>query len=90
MLTSIGLEPLIFFLVHAHRLQYRIRNYSRCSDDDFGIDQFLVELGVLTLFVRCSNQSMSLVFQPFPNTKLVLGGPKKFRNLFGMLAALVS
>ena len=47
---------------------------SRCSDDNFSIYQLFVERRVLTLLVGCGDQGMALVLEPFPDTKLVLGG----------------
>lgn len=60
----------------------------RSGDDDFGINQFLVELGVLALLVRGSHQGVSLIFKPLSNTQLVLSGSEKAWLVFGMLMAL--
>lgn len=46
---------------------------SRGCDDDFSIDQFLIELGVLTLLIGGSDQSVALILEPFPDSKLILG-----------------
>lgn len=48
--------------------------YSRRRNDDLSIHQLFVELGVLAFFVRCSDQGMTLLFKPFSDTELVLGG----------------
>lgn len=45
----------------------------RRGDDDLSVDQLLVELGVLALLVRGGDESVSLILEPFANTKLVLG-----------------
>jgi hypothetical protein len=44
----------------------------RCSDDDFGVYELPVERGVLALLVGSSNESVSLILEPFANTELVL------------------
>lgn len=48
--------------------------HSRCRDDDFSIDQFLIELGVLTLLVGGGDQGVALILEPFSETEFVLGG----------------
>jgi hypothetical protein len=49
----------------------------RCGDDDFGVNEVLVELGVLTLLVGGSDELVALLLDPLPQTKLVLGGTEK-------------
>lgn len=53
----------------------------RSGNDDFGIDEFLVKLGVLTLLVRGGDESVALVLEPFADAELVLSGSEKLRNL---------
>lgn len=80
---SVGLVFLTVFFINV------IEEHLRRGDDNFGVDQFLVEFGVLTLFVGCCDQSMTLILQPLPDTKLVLGCTEELWYLFGVLAALV-
>lgn len=61
---------------------------SRSSDDDFGIDKLLVELGALSILVGGSDQGVALIFEPLPQTQFILGGSQKTGLLFGVLAAL--
>ena len=49
----------------------------RGSDDDFGVDEFLVKLGVLALLVGGGDKSVTLVLKPFANTELVLSGTEQ-------------
>jgi len=52
----------------------RFRNFNvRCGDDDFGIDELLVELAVLALLVGGGDESVSLVLNPLAQPELVLG-----------------
>jgi hypothetical protein len=44
----------------------------RCGDDNLSIYELLVEFRVLALLVRGGNESVSLVLEPFADTKLVL------------------
>lgn len=48
----------------------------RSGYDDFSIDQFLVEGGVLALLIRSRHQGVTLVLEPFANTEFVLSGPE--------------
>lgn len=50
---------------------------ARCGDDDFRVNEVLVELRVLTLLVGGSDELMALILDPLPQTKLVLGGTEK-------------
>lgn len=43
----------------------------RC-DDNLGIYELLVELGVLAFLVRRRYESVSLVFEPFSDAQLIL------------------
>jgi hypothetical protein len=52
--------------------QLGIRDIRR-SDDDFGIDQLLVESGVLAVLIRRRDQRVTLVLEPFADAELVLG-----------------
>jgi hypothetical protein len=49
----------------------------RCGNDDFGVNEVLVELGVLTLLVGGGDELVALLLDPLPQTKLVLGGTEK-------------
>lgn len=60
----------------------------RCGDNDLGINQVLVESGVLAVLVRGRHQFMTLLLNPFPDPQLILGRPEELRNLFGVLVAL--
>ena len=62
--------------------------YSRCGDDDLGINQLLIEFGVLPVLVRGGHKGVALVLQPFSNAKLVLRGTEQTWLLFSMLMAL--
>lgn len=46
----------------------------RSGDDDFGINEFLVKLGVLALLVRGGDQSVTLILEPLSDAEFVLGG----------------
>ncbi len=45
----------------------------RGGDDDFGIDELLIELAVLAFLIGSGHEGVSLVLEPFPDAKLVLG-----------------
>ena len=62
--------------------------HSRCRDDDFSIDQFLIELGVLALLVGGGDQGVALILEPFPDPELILRCSQKLWYFFGVLAAL--
>lgn len=49
----------------------------RCGDDDFGVNEVLVELGVLALLVGGCDELVTLLLDPLPQTELVLGGTEK-------------
>ena len=44
----------------------------RCGDDNLRVYQLLVELGVLAFLVGGGDESVSLILEPFANTKFVL------------------
>ena len=56
-------------------------NDVRSGDDDFGIDELLVELGVLALLVGGGYQSVALVLEPLAEAELVFCGAEKFGDL---------
>ena len=62
----------------------------RCGDDDFGINEVLIELRVLTLLIRGGDELVALLLDPLPQTKLVLGGSEKTGLLLSVDAALVT
>lgn len=64
--------------------------HERGGDDDFGVDKLLVKSGVLAVLVRGGDQSVTLLLDPLSQAKLILGGTKKARLLFGVLTALFS
>jgi hypothetical protein len=57
----------------ASRRQSEAARDVRCCDDDLGVDELLIELGVFAFLVRCCYEGVALVFEPFANTQLVLG-----------------
>ena len=61
------------FLADQIRSYSHTQKYLRGGDNDFSVDQFLVKLGVFALLVGGCNQGMALVFQPLPDTELILG-----------------
>ena len=46
---------------------------SRSGDDDFGVDELLVEFGVFTFFVGGRYEGVALVFEPFSESELIFG-----------------
>lgn len=62
----------------------------RGGDDDFGIDQFLVEFGVLAFLVGGRDQSMAFFFEPRSQTQLILSCSEETGLVFGMRATLTS
>ena len=60
----------------------------RSGNDDFSVNELLVEFGVLALFVRGGDQGVALLLDPFPQAQLVLGGTQKVGLLLSMDAAL--
>jgi hypothetical protein len=63
--------------------------YLRCGNDNFGIDQLLVEGRVLALLIGSGDESVALVLEPFSDAELVLGRSQQRVDLFGVLAAVV-
>jgi hypothetical protein len=55
--------------------------YSRRGNDDFSVDELLVELGVLALLVGSGDEGVALVLEPLADAELVLGGSEELRNL---------
>jgi hypothetical protein len=53
----------------------------RSGDDDFGVDQLLVKLGVGALLVRRGHQRVALVLEPLADAELVLGGAEEGGDL---------
>lgn len=60
----------------------------RSGDDDLGVDELLLENAVLALLVRGRHESVALVFNPLPDTELVLGRAQQLGLLLGVLLAL--
>jgi hypothetical protein len=58
------------------------------GDDDFGVDELLVESGALGVLVRGGHQGVTLVLEPLADTKLVLSGTEQLRLLLGVLTTL--
>lgn len=48
----------------------------------------LVERRVLALLVGCRDQLMTLIFNPFSDSKLIFGSPKQFWNFTGVFMTL--
>lgn len=48
----------------------------------------LVERRILALLVGRRDQLMTLIFQPFPDSKLVFCSPKQFWNFTGVFMTL--
>jgi hypothetical protein len=65
-----------------------LRGGGRSSNDDLGINQLLVEGGVLALLVRGGHQGVTLVLEPLADTELILSGTQKTGLLLGVLATL--
>jgi len=58
------------------------------GDDDFGIDDFFVECGVLAFLVIGDDVGVPLRLEPFSDSELVLNGPEQpglFRCPFSTL-----
>lgn len=53
----------------------------RGGDDDFGVNQLLVELGVFALLVGGGDQSVALVLEPLADAELILSRSEKGRDL---------
>lgn len=49
----------------------------RCGNDDFGVNEVLVELRALTLLVGGGDELVALLLNPLPQTELVLGSTEK-------------
>ena len=62
--------------------------HERGGDDDFSIDELLVEGRVLTLLVGGGHESVALLLEPLANTKFVLGSTEQTRLLLGVLTTL--
>jgi hypothetical protein len=58
------------------------------GDDDFSVDELLVEGGVLALLVGGGHQGVTLVLKPLADAKLVLSGTEQLRLLLGVLTTL--
>ena len=61
----------------------------RSGDNDFSVNHLLLEHAALTLLVRGSDESVSLVLEPLADTELVLCGTEETRLLLGVLLALI-
>lgn len=53
----------------------------RGGDDDFCVNELLVELGVLALLVGGGDEGVTLVLEPLANAELVLSCSEKLRDL---------
>lgn len=60
----------------------------RSGDDDFSVDELLVEGRVLALLVGGGDQGVTLLLEPLPQAELVLSGTQKTGLLLGVLTAL--
>jgi hypothetical protein len=59
------------------------------GDDDFGINEMLVELRVLALLVGCGDELVALVLDPLAQTELVLGGTEQLGLFLCVLETIV-
>ena len=59
------------------------------GDDDFGIDDFFVECGVLAFLVIGDDVGMALGLEPFSNTELVLNCTEQSRLLLGPFTTFI-
>ena len=62
--------------------------YSRSRDDNFRIFELLIKFGSRPILIRRGYQSMALIFNPFPESQLILGCAQELWNLLGVLLAL--
>ncbi len=62
------------FVSAAAGRQGRYKRDLRSGDDDLGVDELLVKLGVLALLVRGGDKGVSLVLEPLADAELVFGG----------------
>jgi hypothetical protein len=62
---------------------------SRSGDDNFGVNELLVKGAVLALLVGGGHKGVALAFDPFSETKLVLGCSEELWNISGVLLAIV-
>lgn len=60
----------------------------RSGDNNLGVYELLVELGVFALLVGSGHQRVAVVFEPLADAKLVLGTTKKTGLVLSMLARL--
>lgn len=60
----------------------------RCGDDDFSVNEVLVEHRALTLLIGCGDELVALLLDPLPQTELVLGGAEKTGFLLSVDTAL--
>lgn len=58
------------------------------GDDDFSVDELLVEGGVLALLVGGGHQGVTLFLEPLADAELVLSGTEQLRLLLGVLTTL--
>jgi len=61
---------------------------SRGGDDNLGVYQFLVKIGVCAFLVGGGNQGVTVVFEPFPDSELIFRCSQELWDFFGVFTAL--
>jgi hypothetical protein len=67
---------------------WEVMEHVRCRNDNLSINEFLIKFGILAFLVRGRDESMSLIFNPFSNSELVLCCTEELWFLFGVDTAL--
>lgn len=66
-----------------------VSKYSRCGDDDLGVDKLLFKGAVFAFFVRGGHKSAAVALDPFAKTEFVFGRAEEPGLLLGVLTAVV-
>jgi hypothetical protein len=61
----------------------------RGGDDDFGVFELLVKLGIFVVLVSSADKCVSLFLNPLSEAELVFNTSQEFGLILGVLAALV-
>jgi hypothetical protein len=86
--TDTGSDSELELLGLGQTLSSQVTGVEGGGDDDFSVDELLVEGGVLALLVGGGDQGVASIFQPLADAELVLGGTKQSRLLLGVLTTL--
>jgi hypothetical protein len=86
--TDTGSDGKLELLSLSETLSGEVAGVEGSGDDDFSVDEFLVEGGVLALLVGGGHQGVTLVLEPLADTELVLSGTEQLRLLLGVLTTL--